>query len=151
MPQAGFSMNDSTQCFRGNEVQFASTSKVKSGTLRYYWDFDDGRRDSGITVGNNYGTYRLYNPKHWIITDKACGDTLQKEVYIYPMPVSDFAINDTGQCLNQQSFYFEDVSLIPTGTIQRTWTFFDSSSSQTTITRSFPDDIRYQVRLIQES
>jgi gliding motility-associated-like protein len=151
MPKAAFRMNDSTQCFRGNEVVFTSESSVKTGQLTYYWDYNDGSQDSGITATHNYGTYKLFTPKHWIKTDKDCRDTIEKEVYIYPMPVADFTINDTGQCLNQQSFYFEDVSLIPSGKIRRNWTFFDSSSSQTTINRTFPDDIRYSIQLVQES
>ena len=151
MPKAAFSMNDSTQCFRGNEVRFTSESTVKTGRLIYYWDFNDGSQDSGITTSHVFGNHKTYYPKHWIKTDKDCRDTIQKEIYIYPMPVTDFVINDTGQCLNQQSFYFEDVSLIPTGNIRRNWIFFDSSSLQTTLTRTFPDDIRYRIRLIQES
>jgi len=151
MPTASFVMNDSTQCYRGNAVRFTSNSSVKTGSLRYYWDYNDGIRDSGITTTHIYPTYKLFKAQHWVKTDKDCSDTMTKDVYIYPMPVADFIINDTGQCLNQQVFYFEDVSLIPSGTIRREWVFFDSSSSKTTLTRTFPDDIRYKVVLIQES
>ena len=151
MPKANFSMNDSTQCYRGNAVQFTSSATLTRGTLRYYWNFGDAVRDSGMAVSHTYAVHNKYRPAHWVITDKACGDTLVKEVYIYPMPVADFVINDTGQCLNQQSFNFNDISRIASGSMRRKWTFFDSSSALTTITRTFPADIRYSVRLTQES
>ncbi len=151
MPVAEFDVDDATQCLRGNAFAFTSSARVPTGTLRYFWDFGDGNQDTGKLGNHVYNNPDTFTVSHWILSEYECGDTLWQEVFIYPMPISKFLINDTGQCINQQAFNFEDISTITSGTLQRKWVFFDSSGTQQSFSRTFPNDIRYQIVLQEVS
>jgi gliding motility-associated-like protein len=152
MPVSNFLIDDSTQCLRGNKVRFTSQSTLKSGSMKHYWDLNDSKKDSSITsIQHEFSTFGTFVVAHWVISNNGCGDTLNKEVQIFPMPVSTFQINDTGQCINQQLYQFTDQSTVAFGNLSRRWEFFDSTSQKAVVSRTFPSDIRYRIQLLQWS
>ena len=45
-PVAGFSINDSTQCFTANQFAFNNSSSIGSGSMAYLWHFGDNNTSS---------------------------------------------------------------------------------------------------------
>lgn len=147
-PVMSLSVNDSDQCLRQNRFFFTNNSYVKKGTLNFQWDFGDKTGSSNVQTNHRYLAYGNYTTQLSAITDKGCVDTIQKLLRVDPMPLMSFTVNDTGQCLNAQSFVFKNNMSIPAGSLQHTWRFGDGNSSFVTDpTHQYARDSFYVVSL----
>ena len=130
-PVAVFSINDSTQCFKSNNLVFTGTSAIATGSLTYQWYFGDGATSTFQSPAHSYLAAGIYSVKLVATSDQGCKDSLTKTVIIYPMPVAAFAVNTTSQCLTGNSFSFTNTSSISTGTLTYQWFFGDGGVAST--------------------
>jgi gliding motility-associated-like protein len=128
-PLASFGINDSLQCLGGNLLTFSNNSSIKSGSITPLWDFGD-HSGSGVTSPvHSYSYDDTFDVKLLVISDKACKDSIIKKVIIRPMPVSQFRINDTSQCINANSYVFINRSSYPLkGKGTYIWAFGDGTT-----------------------
>ena len=151
MPVAAIGVNDSTQCFRYHEFKVNSNSSISTGSLSHKWLYSDNTADTGLLSNNRFTSYGSYWVQHISTSNFYCSDTANQSLTVYAMPVSEILINDTQQCINNQSFEFTDNSTIPEGSTRRKWIFHDSFSMIASVSRTFPNDTIYKVVLVQES
>jgi PKD repeat protein len=132
LPVSSFIINDSAQCFNEHAFTFTNHTSINSGTLSYFWDLDDGNTSTQTNVSHNYAYDDTFNVKLVNTSDLGCKDSLTKNVYLFPSPQLDFAINDSQQCFNENNFIFTNNSLINTGSQTFLWNFGDFNTSTTT-------------------
>ncbi|MBL6962792.1 MAG: PKD domain-containing protein [Bacteroidetes bacterium] len=148
-PVAGFTVNDTTQCLDGNSFSFTDLSVGGSGTIYYYWTFGDGSGSTAQNPVHSYSTAGTYQVKLLIHYGAFCKDSMQKQIVVYPTPIADFSVNDSTQCLTNNSLSFTNLSSITSGSMSYFWTFGDgSSSTATNPTHSYNTDGTYQVQLL---
>lgn len=128
-PVMGFTINDTDQCLKQNNFVFVNGSAIRKGTLTYQWKFGDNTSSGNSNPSHRYFAYGNYTVSLIATSDNGCIDSLKKPVRVDPMPAVSFAVNDTGQCVNNQSFVFTNKSGIPVGTIQHLWKFGDGTTS----------------------
>lgn len=106
MPVTSFTISDSTQCLSGNSFTFTNTSTIPSGTLSYLWQFGDASSSVLPNPVHSYSTADTFMVQLRVTSGFACKDSLTTPVYVYPMPVAAFSINDSAQCLASNIFVF---------------------------------------------
>jgi PKD repeat protein len=128
-PAAGFTVNDSDQCANTNVFNFTNTTTIGYGGVNYTWDFGDGDTS---TLQHPTKTYTLQGP---ITVDlkavslSGCRDSVRHNIMVYPKPMVAFTINDSTQCLNGNSFSFNNQTTISVGTLTYNWDFGDGNTS----------------------
>lgn len=132
MPDASFIINDSSQCFRGNNFNFSNTSTISSGSLNYYWNFGDNNISLYRNTNHTYLVYDTFNVRLLTTSDFGCEDSFVKKVIVFPQPGSDFSINDTAQCLAGNKYILTNLSVIPSGGFYNEWNYGDNSYSNDT-------------------
>jgi PKD repeat protein len=128
-PIPAFSINDTDQCLKQNNFVFNNLSSIRKGNLSYRWKFGD-ITFSGLTSP----AHRYFAVGNYLVTlidtsDKGCIDSLKKSIRVDAMPLVSYTVNDTGQCINNQSFIFTNNSSISVGTLQYLWKFGDANTS----------------------
>ncbi|MEA3495546.1 MAG: PKD domain-containing protein, partial [Bacteroidota bacterium] len=106
-PKADFSVNDSSQCFNENSFQFTNLTAFQNLLgLNYSWDFGN---DSSSTDSNGQMTYLdfdTFSVQLVSTSNLGCADTVTKSIFVNPNPKTDFSVNNSVQCLNENSFEF---------------------------------------------
>ncbi|MEA3496696.1 MAG: PKD domain-containing protein, partial [Bacteroidota bacterium] len=150
MPNADFSINDSTQSFQDNNFIFTSTSTISSGAISYYWTFGDGNSSTLQNPVHVYSTDDTFTVKLVISsTANACLDSISKTVYVFPTPSVEFAINDSAQCYNENTFVFTNNTTINWGNISFYWFFGDGDTSTlTNPSHIYNSDDTFSVKLL---
>jgi gliding motility-associated-like protein len=152
LPVAGFTINSSPQCLNGNLFKFTNTSTTASGTLKYHWDFGNGKSDTLTNPAHAYTSDGTYKVTLISTASAECADTIQKQIDINPSPKSSFTINDSDQCLNENNFTFNNTSSIKSGLLNFFWKLGDGTTSTSGNTsHTYTLDKSYQVRLISTS
>ncbi len=128
-PMPAFTVNDSSQCMRQNNFIFTNNSSIKKGSLTYQWKFGDLANSSLANPSHRYFAYGNYLVTLNAISENGCIDSLKRRLRVDPMPIVSFTVNDTGQCINNQSFVFKNNSSIPVGSTQHLWKFGDGNTS----------------------
>jgi large repetitive protein len=78
-----------------------------------------------------------------------CANTAVQNITVYPVPVSNFTINNSGQCLQNNQFVFTNTS---TGAVSYVWNFGDATTSTATNpTKSYTAAGTYTVTLTATS
>ena len=152
MPESDFSVNDSSQCLFGNDFIFTNQSSIYYGTLSYLWDFQDGITSTQISPDHVYKNYDTFSVKLLLTSNFNCKDSISKLMIVNPMPVADFSVDDSSQCLRSNNFNFTNLSVIPYGQLSYLWNFRDSTFSFAKDTNHMYQDYdNYLVKLIIES
>jgi gliding motility-associated-like protein len=124
-PKAAMTVNDSSQCLSGNEFSF-SNIPVQADIVAYTWNFGDTTQSQDSNPVKSY----LYADTFFIsliLSDSfGCKDTAYKEVFVRPMPIAAFTINDTSQCLAGNNFNFNNTSILSSGTLTHQWYYRDT-------------------------
>ena len=128
-PQTDFTINQQNQCFKGHQFTFTNTTTIPYGNLSHGWDFDDGQISNAINASHGYSIADTYLISLRSVSDMGCGDSSFKNVYVYPTPEPSFSLNDSAQCLFDNSFSFSNQSNILNGTQTFLWEFGDGSTS----------------------
>lgn len=151
-PFPAFVANDSAQCLKQNHYRFINSTFIRKGSLSYYWLFGDGTHADSALPEHKYGNYGNYEIKMYASSNYGCIDSLKKYIRVSPMPVVLFAVNDTGQCLNNQQFVFTNNSNIAEGNLTPLWKLGDGSFSLSKDTvKQYTYDTQYRVWLIETS
>ncbi len=128
-PQVSFYINDSLQCLGGNYFTFSESVAMKRGSVSsYQWKFNDIVAGTGPFWGGALPSHGLYEVKLIAITDSGCVDSSAKQVTVWPQASLSVTVNDTSQCLGDNSFIVTNNSTISQGTLSYLWKF---SSGQT--------------------
>lgn len=155
MPVSSFTVNNADQCFEGNNFQFTDNSNFNAGTITgNRWLFGDGNTvDNTNPVNHSYASESSYIPALIVYADNGCFDTSFLNIKVYPHPGSDFLINDTGQCVNDNNFYFTNNTFISEGAFINRWFFGDGSAYYDGFdaTKKYNKDSTYVVRIISFS
>ena len=152
MPKARFTMNDSTQCLRGNQVNFINQSSIAYNSMSYLWRLVNGDSSAQTNTSQVYTNYGVYNTKLIAISQYGCRDTTSRPLEIYPMPLANFNVSDSAMCLRNNRFTFNNISSIPYNNLTYQWQFGDGGSSGlTSVNYSYSNYGVYQVKLIAKS
>ncbi|MBI1223350.1 MAG: PKD domain-containing protein [Bacteroidetes bacterium] len=128
-PTASFSVDDSVQCFQGNQFNFTNVSAISgSDTLRYSWNLGDGNTATSRQLAYSYTNPGNFSVSLISISSNACQDTFTHTMYVPDNPHTNLTVNDSAQCDNIQSFQFQDSTVYPDGYASRLWNFGNGSS-----------------------
>ena len=151
-PKSKFSINDTTQCFNGNNFQFNNTSTDTTTVTQHLWKFGDGNTSALANPSYNYSNPGTYTVTLYVTNDNSCTDSTKINLTVYPKPNPDYSINDSIQCLSTNSFIFTNKSSISAGSISYLWRFGNGiTSSATSPTHKYNTAGNYTVTLIVTS
>jgi len=119
---AGFDINNSIQCFNGNNFDFTNTSQIKTGKMTFRWELGDGYTATSKDIEHSFTTVDSFIVKLVAISDFSCSDSIEKTVYTKAQPKASFElVTDSIQCLYGNSFEFVNLSSIEEGTLKFRW------------------------------
>ncbi|MEA3494435.1 MAG: PKD domain-containing protein [Bacteroidota bacterium] len=148
-PDADFSINDNSQCIVTNNFNFTNQTTINSGNISYLWKFGDGDTSTLTDPSHTYANYNSYYVTLIATSGLSCTDSIIKQADVNPMPVADFSINDSTQCLNANNFVYTNNSTISSGYLAYSWQFGDGNSSNSiNPSHSFATADTYNVKLI---
>jgi PKD repeat protein/photosystem II stability/assembly factor-like uncharacterized protein len=151
-PTAGFSINNSSQCSRGNEFTFTNTSSIASGSVSFLWHFGDNTTETSTSPSKTYASDNSYAVKLLATSGFGCSDSTTQTVDVRPMPTAHFSVNDSSQCLTGNNFVFTNSSAISSGSLSHAWNFGDNTTSaNTNPTKSYSSANTYSTQLISRS
>lgn len=151
-PQAGFTINDTSQCLNQNNFVFTNTTTVSSGTISYLWNFGDNSTSTATSPSHVYSAAGTYQVKLVAGTTQGCMDSVTKTVIVHPSLIAGFTINNSSQCFENNSFAFTNTSSTTTGTTSYFWSFGDGDSAYTThATHKYLDIGTFSVELLASS
>ncbi|MEI6596417.1 MAG: PKD domain-containing protein, partial [Bacteroidota bacterium] len=153
-PTVGFSINNTLQCVNGNNFIFTDTSSILTGTINRQWNFGTGISDTSTANNPNkfYTSANTYAVKLFVNSNYGCKDSVTKTVTVNPKPNVGFTINNTSQCVNGNSFLFNDTSSIGSGTVTRNWDFGNgTNSSNINPSLTYSNANSYQVKVVSLS
>lgn len=148
-PQASFTVDDSAQCLRNNKVKFSNKTTINSGKVDYTWDFGDNSFSNLINPDHTYTSNDTFIVSLLVVSDAGCVDSSKMAMIVYPMPIVDFSINNTNQCIKSNAFIYTDESSIANGSITtRIWEMGDGTKYFTkNAAHNYTTDGTYDVRL----
>ena len=122
-PRALFSVNDASQCVKGNRFLFNNLSSIDSTAMSYTWMFGVGDSSNLMSPTHQYKLFGNYRVGVMAKSIYNCRDSFEKLMVVSPMPKAAFTVNDSDQCVNAQSFDFKNASSIQTGALKsHLWT-----------------------------
>lgn len=153
MPQALFSIDDSSQCKNTNLLKFNNLSSITNGSITSYWDFGDNTYSTMQHPVHHYQTEDTFEIKLITISNWDCRDSFIRKAVIFPVPIVSFITDQPQQCLLNNNFVFTNQSSINTGSIiGNNWYSGDGSHANTVhFTHSYSKADTFNVRLISES
>ncbi|MEA3497238.1 MAG: PKD domain-containing protein, partial [Bacteroidota bacterium] len=149
-PVPEFTINNDSQCFYGNQFVFTNNSIINSGSQTYHWNFGDSNNSSVINPIYSYNIHGYYQIKLIAESNLNCKDSLSKNVAVWPMPIADYLINDSMQCVRWNKFNFTDRSSIPyTSVSNYYWSFGDYvNSSLKDPVHQYATDDTFKIKLV---
>lgn len=151
---ADFHINDSTQCFKGNNFLFTDSSTTTSGTISCLWNLGDNSSSALKNLTHHYTLADTFLVKLKVSAGIGCADSAYKKVYVFPTPAVGFSINNATQCLKGNLFVFTSTSVISSGSITNLkWNFGDNVkiSNLPVVSHTYPADITYKPSLVTVS
>ncbi len=131
-PQAFIQVNDTNQCVNPNLFVFSSQSNPVQGEIvNYEWTIASEAVNSFQlidTFSYFFATHGVYAVDLFVENSLGCKDSVQLAVEVYPKPNALFEVNDSGQCINNQQFVFNNLSSIPYGGLNFDWFMGDSAA-----------------------
>jgi|GEM_PF-1313046 len=111
-PEANYRISNSCA---GDQIRFTDQSTVSKGNIvGYNWDFGDPLSSTNTSLNQDpthvYDTFGTYNIRLIVESDKGCLDTINRSKLINPLPDIDYRFE--GKCLNDSTYFFENVSLV---------------------------------------
>ncbi len=133
-PQAGFSVNDSSQCLNNNFFSFVDTSSISLGTFHQLWNFGDGNISNTNNPNHTYLSPGIFNVSLIITSDLNCIDSIHFPIQVIQQPSSNITVENSTQCFNNNLFNFQINQ--PAANTSYTWNFGDNSSQINSINPS---------------
>ncbi|MFI5222311.1 MAG: T9SS type A sorting domain-containing protein, partial [Bacteroidia bacterium] len=85
-PQAGFTVNNASQCLKGNYFLFTDTSSITNGTLFSSWKFGNTDTSSANQPSILFNSAKTYPVKLISTSDKGCKDSITNNIIVNPQP-----------------------------------------------------------------
>ncbi len=117
MPKAEFSLNDTSLCETENKFLITNNSTIDSTDIFFTWHWGDGDTSQSIEPSHRYDSYGDYTIILRVSSEYGCWDSIAQNITVDPMPVADFEINNSEQCVNNQNFTFRNMSSIVRGNL----------------------------------
>ncbi len=116
-----------------NRFAFSDLSVASSGNVILGWTWKFG--DSIVSSSEN-PHLSFKNSGNTVVSlivadSNQCTDSSAKTITILPQIKAVFAVNDSNQCFEGNSFAFKDQSILPSGTNFWSWNFGDNQKSIT--------------------
>lgn len=147
-PNVGFSINNANQCLKGNAFTFANNSTCADGTLSYVWKYDS-KTSTASVVNYSFKGSGSYGVRLLATSSFGCTDSLDQTITVFPQPHLSFTVNDTDQCLSNNSFVINNTSTISSGTSFYRWDFGDGTTGTSkSPVKSYLFFGKYNLRLI---
>jgi len=152
-PKAGFTINDSAQCVRGNRFDLTNTSTINKSLISSIWTFGDGVKTSTTNASH---VYALNNPAYIVklvtTANTICKDSMSKTVIVFPMPKASFEIDDSAQCLKQNRFVLTENGSIVSGTYTNAWDMGDATLlSGNSVNHTYSNKGNFNITLVSSS
>jgi|GEM_PF-1473122 len=121
------------------KVNFLDTSRSYFGVQAYNWTFGDGGISNIASPSHQYNNTNTWAVQLVIKTNSGCFDTVYNPLYLHvPQKPQASIQSDTAGCVNEALNFFAVVNSIDTLNYYK-WSFTSGySSSNTTVTTSFP-------------
>jgi gliding motility-associated-like protein len=87
LPIAGFNVNDSLQCLKGNKFAFFNTSSIEFGELNYIWNFGDSNESTLRNLKYSYKESGDFIVKLTVFSEFGCRDSAEQLVSVKPTPL----------------------------------------------------------------
>ena len=147
-PTASFTIDSVEVCEPQNLFNFYSTSTGRTNS-RSFWDLGNGfTTESDSVINYSYGNTGGYDIRLIAEYQNAlqCSDTATAQVRVLPHPTAGFDINDTAQCLNNNSFTFTNTG---TAGASYLYSFGDGGTGLTeNATRTYADTGAYVIKQV---
>ncbi|MCC7297445.1 MAG: PKD domain-containing protein, partial [Bacteroidia bacterium] len=152
MPKPGIAANDSGQCLLGNQFKFFNLSTYSKNNLSWNWNYGNGQKDTSKNPVFSYNKDSIYTVQLTAISTNNCKDTAALQVEVFPMPIANFLVNDSAQCLTNNQFNFTNLSTVKKGVLGYRWKFGDGDSSTALSPgHTFKKEGTYSINLIVKS
>jgi PKD repeat protein len=143
-PIVGFTVNNFAQCLSGNTFLLNDTSIISLGTIIRSWNFGDSSHSSISNPNKIYSSAGIYQIK-LLINSNNCADSTSKTITVFTQPKSGFTVNTLSQCLNENSFSFNDTTY---STSTRLWNLGDlTTNTNDTFSKTYINAGIYTVKL----
>ena len=103
MPFAGFNINDTIQCFKGNNFIFADPINPAN---EQQWMIETDTSRFLSVVNKAFSLQGNYQIRHIVGNTFGCYDTFNRSVQVLPSPDATFSLNDSLQCFRNNRFTF---------------------------------------------
>lgn len=155
-PQTTFILsNSSTQCNSVDTFKLVNqTSALNGKNVKYTWQFGDGSSSVSVNPVKSFTNAGVYTIRLKAINSNGCADSASQKVTVNADPKADFAINQSGQCINNQQFEFKNNSTIAFGggSMSFDWKYQDTSfSNSTNASSAFAEVKTYTIKLVAKS
>lgn len=154
-PNAGFTVNDTSQCLSANKFLINDTSTSPIDSINYrQWIYGDGspaddRTSLPLNFSKTYGSVDSFLLSLKVATGIGCVDSAKRYVYVHGDPYVDFFIDSAQQCLDGNVFNFTDTTFTEKGFVQTLiWDFGDSTPTASSgLNKSYAKYGAYNVKL----
>ena len=151
-PQADFSINSTTSCFKNNSVIFTDKSKFYNGKYKLYWNYNSNLDSAFAPTAVHFNDTGIHTVRLIAKDSMNCMDTISKTVTLKPEPFIKMVINDSVQCFGINNFSVQ--SLTTEKLNNRIWTLnnvlISGSEIQKNIINLSPDGF-YKVTVAEET
>jgi len=133
--QAKFNLSDTASCVKGNQIQLADVSDYKNDLRKLRtWYFSDGTVAADSFIQKSFKANGVFTVKLVALGQLGCRDSISKQVHILSNTQVDFELGDSVQCLNTNTFNFNNRSVNFSDTITFDWDLGESKSNLRHIT-----------------
>lgn len=122
VPVAGFTSAD--VCLY-DIMSFTSTSTVASGTVSWYWDFDNGSTSTLENPTQLYVADGLYNITLVVTSNYNCTDTIMQTFEVFAAPIADFSAQSV--CFGTSTVFTDQSSVVNDVLMSWNWIYGDGS------------------------
>ncbi len=150
-PLVDFTINDSLQCFRGNNFDFFNNTVLSEGKIKEFtWKLNDTFWTNTTSINKSFSTFGASTIKLVAVTDSLCADSLVKVFEVAPQTQMDLALGQDTQCYKNHSFSLVNNSSVPAGTVKYFWKY--SNGDLDTVAnpgaKTFTSSGKYQLTLL---
>lgn len=112
--KAGFSINDSVQCFDAHQFKLYNTSVSDTGTITVAdWLYTNGSSSELDSLTLYFSTAGLHSVRLKVENSFGCKDSIIQQVRLHNNPTGTIGVNKISQCENDQDFDFLFTPLFP--------------------------------------
>jgi len=104
-PKAQFTVNDTTQCFKGHLFISNNQSSLSKGSMKYQWTYADAFKDTAKNTQHAFISKGLYWVTLKVSSNQNCTDSVKHSLQVYEQAKADFAISSaSAQCFKGHQF-----------------------------------------------